>query len=247
MFCRTPTLSRVLYESVNRKKTTLPEHKRTAVTTVLCKYSNIYCQYLNSYQKQLGLMLRSSNATKQTINKLCKLYDCISYQQISKILNGYSKETDSLMEKWGDEEVMQCGDNLDVRSNVRYEGDGKSYHDIHMYNHIIYKSPIPTTDLSDEIPEVDLSTISYDQFLLSTEEEDSFLGALKFVVVDSWHRNVAETAHPIPPANKYSELMKCKTEKVGVHRSYIEGKMSNCTPLYLCGYSCLCFHIFIMY
>lgn len=168
----------------------------------------------------MGLVLRSSHTTKRVINKLCKLYDSVSYQLIKNILKEYAKENGTLMKEWADQEVVQCGDNLDVRSSVRFEGNGQSYHDIHMYNNIIYKSPIPTSELSDDIPEVDISQISYDQFLFNTEEEEEFLGALRYVVMESWQGHVQKSILPTPPANKYAELMNSRTEKVSAHTLY---------------------------
>ena len=70
---------------------------------------------------------------------------------MTKILRQYSKDTNELMKEWEKEEVTHCGDSLDIRSSVRFEGDSKSYQDLHMYNNIVYKSPVPTTNLSDDI------------------------------------------------------------------------------------------------
>lgn len=213
---RTPTLARVITESVEKNDQPASASKKTAVTTVLCKLACIYNMNLNAYQKQVGLTLRSSRLTKTSINRFSRLYDSVSYKTMTKMLRQYSKDTNELMKEWEKEEVIHCGDNLDIRSTVRFEGDSKSYHDLHMYNNMVYKSPIPTTNLSDDIPTVDVGDIDYSQFLLTVDEEDRLMKAMSFSVLNSWRNNVemCTNINVTPPPNKYGDLMVLKTQKV---------------------------------
>ena len=185
----------------------LPQKKK------ICNYYS-HLQELNAYQKLHGLCLRTSGTSKKTINKLSELHDCVSYTTLTNILNSYSEESKKLMAQWSDTPIVHCGDNLDVRSRARFEGGKVSYHDIHMYNNIVFKARVPVQDLSDDIPTVDVSKIDYNQFLLDKSEQQSLLDLMKSQIKESWRAHISDTVTVSFPANKYAAEMKLKTEKV---------------------------------
>lgn len=118
------------------------------------------------------------------------------------------------MGEWAGEEVVHCGDNLDIRSKVRFEVDGVSCHDVHLYNNMVYKSRVPVSHLSDEIPIVDLQQIDYSVFLLSSSEEEEILNLFKYHIMNSWNTMLGGNLKVDEPFNKYSSEMKNKSEKV---------------------------------
>ena len=211
--CRTPTLYKLLKKSLVQRHG-LPQRKKAAVVTVLCKICNIYSVNLNAYQKFFGLCLRTSGTSKKTIHKLSQLYDSVCYTTLTNILNDYSNESKDLMRKWANTPVLHCGDNLDIRSRARFEGGGVSYHDIHLYNNMLFKSRIPIDNLSDVIPAVDLPDINYNQFILSEEEEQSLSQLMKSVTKETWQSHISNSISVTYPPNKYASQMKLKTEKV---------------------------------
>ena len=214
----TSTLYKVLTQlAVNRHG--LPQRKKAAIVSTLCKLSNIYNVELNAYQKLHGLCLRTSGTSKKAINKLSQLYDSVCYTTLTNIMNDYSKESKALMAEWAAAPVIHCGDNLDIRSHARYEGRGVSSHDIHLYNNIIFKCRVPVDHLSDVTPSVDLSNIDYGQFILNGEEEQSLAELVKSVVKESWQSHLSNTVKVAYPPNKYATEMKCKTEKVKLFNS----------------------------
>ena len=118
------------------------------------------------------------------------------------------------MRKWTTTPVIHCGDNLDIRSWARFEGGSASYHDIHLYNDMIFKSRIPIDNLSDVYPAVNLCDISFDQFRLNEEEEQSLSQLMKSLIKETRQSHRSNSVSATYPPNKYSSQMKLKSEKV---------------------------------
>ena len=113
-----------ILEKKKKKKDVITSHKKTAMLTLLCKLSNINNKNLAAYQKQFGFLLRTSRATKKTTNNLSRLHDTVAYSTLTKIMKKFSKRNDADVRAWKSVETIHCGDNLDVRSQVSFEGDG---------------------------------------------------------------------------------------------------------------------------
>ena len=205
--------------SVQRKEM-LPEEKKIAVVTVICKIINIFNQKMNALQKITGLRLRQGGCSKRVINEFNKTFDSVSYPTILSILDKYSKDADVDIAKWQHEDVIHVGDNVDVRKSARHELGGVSHHDIHMYNNMLYKARINTSSLSDVPPalpshaeEVDLT-----QFIPNAEEQLQLIARLSSLVGKTWGfisalSSQVEHLNSLPQS-KYSAEMAQKSEKV---------------------------------
>ena len=207
-------LHRVLHSSVKGQSKQISDQKSRGLVSAMCKIVNIRNCNLNAYQKLVGLCLRTSGTSKKTISKLSKLYDTVSYTTLTSLLDTCAEKSRAKMGEWAGEEVVHCGDNLDIRSKVRFEVDGVSCHDVHLYNNMVYKSRVPVSHLSDEIPIVDLQQIDYSVFLLSSSEEEEILNLFKYHIMNSWNTMLGGNLKVDEPFNKYSSEMKNKSEKV---------------------------------
>ena len=107
-FYRTPVLARLLKECSKKKDKNLSKEKEIAVTTVLCKLVNIYNVELNAHQKLFGLLLRTSGTSKRAINKLCKMYDSVSYSTLTKILDNFAQRAQSNGVRWNNQVVIHA-------------------------------------------------------------------------------------------------------------------------------------------
>ena len=81
----------ILEKKKKKKRDVITSHKKTAMLTLLCKLSIIYNQNLGAYQKQVGFLLRTSRATKKTINNLSRLHDTVAYSTLTKIMKKFSE------------------------------------------------------------------------------------------------------------------------------------------------------------
>ena len=217
-FCRTPVLYKVATESLATKKQT-NKAKEIAITTVLCKMANIRNCELNAYQKMYGFCLRSSGTCKRTINKLSKLCDSVSYNSLTNILDAFSSEARENISKWANDTVVHAGDNLDIRSKVRFESCGLSYHDVHLYNNMLYKARISVQHLSDEPkPPFDVATTDYSQFLPNRDEQQAMLTLMEYQILCVWKEldPGMEDVAIQEPVNAWSAEMKTKTEKASL-------------------------------
>lgn len=190
--------------------------KRTAIMTTLCKLANIYNVNLNSYQKCSGLALHTAGLSKAGVSRCSKLYDSVSYNTLQSLLDSFAKESDNLMQNSANDTIIHAGDNLDIRTSSRFEGGGVSYHELHLYYSMIYKSRIDVDHLSRTIPAMDLDSTDYTQFLLSSAEENGLIQLMVQHVLSSWRLFVSEhiTVKDSPP--KYPQEMASKTQKVSI-------------------------------
>ena len=216
MYSRTSVLYRIITQSLAEKKR-LTMEKEIAITTVLCKIANIRNCNLNAYQKMYDFCLRSSSTCKRTINKLSKLYDSVSYSTLTNLLDEFSNEARDNISKWADETTIHAGDNLDIRSKVRFESSGLSYHDVHLYYNMLYKARICVDHLSDEPkPSFDVATTDYSQFLPSKDEQETLLKLMEYQILSVW-KEVDPAMEDVvieEPFNEWNAEMKSKTEKV---------------------------------
>ena len=180
----------------------------------MCKIAHIYNAYLNAYQKLFGLSLRTSGTSKRSINKYSQLYDSVCYNTLTSLLDNFGEQSKILMANWANETVIHVGDNLDIRAQVRYEGQGVSYHELHLYNNMVYKSRIDVNELSDDLPEVQLDEIDYSQFILNADEEREMLSLMKYHILSNWKTHIDQSLKPIEPFVKHASAMASKTEKV---------------------------------
>ena len=181
----------LLNEVCKNNEGKLCDEKHTAIVTMLCKVANIKCVQLNACQKLCGLLLRTSSTTTNTINKLSKLYDAVANKTLTKLLDQYSDETKEEIRKCAGENVIHAGDILDKRSKARYEVSGVSYHDVHLYNNMLYKARIPMDGLSDVKPTPPTpSEVDYRTFILSQAEEEKLLDLFQFAVLSAWQNHV---------------------------------------------------------
>lgn len=186
---------------------------------MLLKYCNIYNDKLNAYQKLCGIRLLRGGVTKRLLNEFNATYDTVNYKTVNVILDRFASQASAELEKWKGLDVVHCGDNVDVRKKARYELAGKSGHDIHMYNNMLYKARTPTSNLSD-IPPVPpaIRDVDYTKFIPDELEKQQLLDALSPIIAQSWCaiddlKSHAEPLTVISP-HAYSAEMKQKTEKV---------------------------------
>lgn len=210
-------LYKILINGVSRNNKQLSTEKTKALVTVLSKIANIYCLPLNAYQKIIGLCLRTLGTSKRTINKLSRLYESVSYNTLTNLLDKYSKDGKNNIKNLADDVVIHAGDNLDVRSKVRFECSGLSYHDIHLYNNMVYKTRIQVESLSNDLPpDFQTKDIDFAQFLLSSDEEAELLNLVVYNIMMSWKGSLSATkCNKVPKLKvKYSKEMASKTESV---------------------------------
>lgn len=217
---RTPALYRIITQAVINEEHPGKKDKRVPLTTVYCKIANIRNQNLNAYQKLTGLDLRASSTTKSMIQRASKMHDSVSYSTLTKILDEYATETKKMIASWKDEVTIHCGDNLDVRTQKRYEGGGTSVHELHLYNNMLYKARTCVEDLSDIKPDpIDITTVDYSQFLLSKSEENHLLDHMNFHIRNVWKEHLSPSVVAPVPLHSNSEYSNKKTEKVCVSQA----------------------------
>ena len=178
--------------------------------------ANIHNQDLNAYQKQFGLYLRTSGTSKDCIQHISKLYDSVCYETQTSILDKYSKNIDTALSQWREDQVVHAGDNLDIRSSARFEGGGSSGHDLHLYTNMLYKARIDVSSLDDSTPIVRWDDIDYSKFILNHAEESMLMNVMSYLVKTSWKTYIDPTLRPDAPLNKYASEMATKTEKVSI-------------------------------
>ena len=171
---------------------------------------------MNAYQKLYGLSLRTSGATKSMINKASLLYDSVSYSTLTQILDCFADQSKVIMLSWRNETVIHCGDNLDYRSSKRHESGGTSFHQVHLYNNMLYKSRINVDGLDRNEPSVNLQDMDYSQFLLNKEEEEILLQNMAYHIADSWKATVSDTISLQQPSHAYPDEATRVTEKVKI-------------------------------
>lgn len=213
-FCRTPILHRILFDGVKGGKKSLSESKQRGLITVLCKVAAIRNQNLNAYQKLTGMCLRTSGTSKNTITKLNKLYECVSYNTLTSMLDNCKESSSELMKQWATSPVTHAGDNLDIRSKARFEADGVSSHDIHLYTNMVYKARISTEELSCDSPAVDINNVDYSKCILNGDEQNKLVEIMEYSATCSLKRHLGGTFEIKEPYNEFAEEMAIKTEKV---------------------------------
>ena len=70
---------------------------------------------------------------------MSKTRDSASYGTLTNILKKFVKLSEERVTAWVAEgtPLIHMGDNVDIRSMKREEGDGKSSSDLHMYNNCV--------------------------------------------------------------------------------------------------------------
>ena len=198
----------------------IPQDKRVAMLTVICKIANIHNQTLNALQKIYGLQLRQVGCSKTGIETFNRLHDCVSYPTILSTLDAFAKETDDHLRNFSNSEVTHVGDNVDVRLKVRHELDSRSYHDLHMYNNMLYKARIQTDHLEDTPPAVptNANSVDYSKFIPSQDDQTHLLSRLEPLIAKVWSHVNAINKHAsdlsVIPPHQYSAEMRCRSEKV---------------------------------
>ena len=180
-----PVFYQLLFSCVKGSSKQMSDSKKRGLISVMCKIMNIRNQNLNAYQKVNGLSLLTSGTSKRAIGRLSQLYDTVSYSTLSGILDICAEKSKRLMAEWAAETVIQAGDNLDIRSQARFENEGVSFHDIHLYNNLLYKSRIPVHHLSDDIPDVCLDDVDYGSFILNEEEDKKLVDMMTYHIKKS--------------------------------------------------------------
>ena len=211
-------LYKLLTESLKRTKE-LSKQKRFGLLTGLCKILNIYNDKLNAYAKINGLRLKRAGVTKRMLRELNLTFDSVSYPTILRLLDRYSDEAMQRINNWQGENLHHCGDNVDVLLKARYELQGKSTTDLHMYNNMLYRPRINLDHLSDVPPTVpELQAIPLSQFILNSAEQRLLLENLEHQVAMTWGK-MDKLSDPlrdlaVDKTHLYSQEMKCVTEKV---------------------------------
>ena len=215
-YYRAPTVYSVAMATVTRDGEQLKQNKTNATAGALAKLGNIYNIHLNAYGKLNGLLLRASGCNKRTINKLSVLYDSVSYTCLTNMMDSYANEAKSYLPKLASETVIHIGDNVDVRSQVRHESSGNSFHDVHMYNSMMVKARACVDALSDtpQKPPAE-EEVNFSEFLIGEEEQRMITLAGGRCICSSWSHHVdgvnVEVDHR---PQKHTDAMKKKSEKV---------------------------------
>ena len=95
LFVRTPTLLKLLKDSLSKKsrKRKFSKQKHLGLVTVICKILNIYNQNLNGLSKINGLRMSRAGMTKRSIREFNQTYDTVSYQTINRVLDSFAKKS----------------------------------------------------------------------------------------------------------------------------------------------------------
>lgn len=195
------------------------EVKERALVTAICKILYIYNTNLNAYHKIVGIQLKTAGTSKAVITKFSKLYDSVAYNTITNVLNVFATEAKSKLYELCSQVHQQAGDNLDVRSKVRFELGGMSYHDVHMYNNMAYSIRIPVEGLSTvPPPEFNIEDIDFSKFLLSAEEEVELFELATHCILTTWKLLPALKSMRVGrPQMKYATEMSKISKKVKCH------------------------------
>lgn len=194
---------------IERKKKKVTEKKRIGVLTVICKLLFIYNQNLNAYAKITGIRLIQSGLTKRMIEELSLTYDSVTYKTIQTIFERFAAESETRVNAWS-QEVIHCGDNLDIRKAVRHELAGRSGHELHLYNNMLFKHRVDVSNLSDEPPTPPHSDkVDFSLFLPCVKEQTDLKEHLQATINLVVSPSAASTS-----THTYSAEMKQKTHKV---------------------------------
>ena len=221
LFVRTPTLLKLLKDSLSKKsrKRKFSKQKHLGLVTVICKILNIYKQNLNGLSKINGLRMSRAGMTKRSIREFNQTYDTVSYQTINRVLDSFAKKSVARVRTWKGLNVSHCGDNVDKRIKKRHEMEGKSNLDLHMYNNALYKPRIMVDNLSDEPPTVpDVNDIDLSQFIVNTDEGARLKELAEIMIAQTWSKieRLKDLAAPFSSdtPHEFSAEMKLKSEKV---------------------------------
>ena len=201
------------------KNEKLPENKRTAIVTTICKLCYIYNDRLNGLAKIQGLRLLKAGCSKNALGTSNQLYDCVSYWTILRIMDHFALKADEQLQEIK-REVVHIGDNVDKRLSARHESSSKTGKDFHFYNNMLYLTRIDTSHLSDVPPEgpKTVEEVDFTVFIPNETEQKTLIDRLHYVTCDVWKNvtalHTAADALSQPPAHKYEAEMKQKSVKV---------------------------------
>ena len=185
---------------------------------MIFKLLYIYNKDLNAYQKYVACDINGADSPKGLSLNLIR-HMTVSYETVNALLDSFAAESMNALSNWREQDVVHCGDNVDIRKKARYELAGRSGVDLHMYNNILYKTRVNVDTLSDIPPSVpSADEVDYSQFILDAEANKTLMGQLKPLVARSWSMSQDKDEHlksctSLPP-HEYAAEMKLKSERV---------------------------------
>lgn len=223
---RLPTLTDILMQSVLRDTDSEEnsKQKKIGLLTVICKTLYIYNRNLSGYAKITGLRLRQAGCSKEALTVSNKLYDCVSYITINRVLDTFSAQADEKIAELANGTVIHCGDNVDKSQKSRHELTGRSRHDLHMYNNMIYQARIDVSSFSDAVPPHptlnDIEEVDLKKFFPSMRDQDNLIDRLACHVSDVWRQipclKEAATEMSKLPSHKYVPEMSQPSKKAHI-------------------------------
>lgn len=113
-----------------------------AVTTVIGKCLGLHSDSLSALRTYYSLILSHSGLTDAGMNRLAKLYDCVTHQSILQKLNGIATRYDMEMKTWEQYNIVL--DNVDIYIKPRRETASVSNKMFHMVQAIAVKDRVLT-------------------------------------------------------------------------------------------------------
>lgn len=130
-----PTLTSVLVSACTRKDQCNLKEKtldsiQPAITTLIGKCLGIYSRRLSALRSIYSLILSDGGITDSCMNRLAKLYDTVTHQNIIGKVNDLAGRFDAELQHWNDFSIVF--DNVDMMVKPRREAADKSNQMYHM-------------------------------------------------------------------------------------------------------------------
>lgn len=184
---------------------------------VIGKCLGIYSRRMSAIRSLYSLLLSDGGVTDSCMNRLAKLYDCVTHQSIIGRLNDIAKRYNVELQTWPDFCVVF--DNVDAMIKPRRQTAEKQNVMTHMVQAIAVKDRVLPPDLSD--PSSNKPNIAIEDVkpadLYPTPQDDLALSKLMVqMVLEVWSEMPALASHDLVEhrPHQYTEYTSKKSKQV---------------------------------
>lgn len=192
-----------------------PEYLVPAITTLLGKCLGIYSDNFSALRTYYSLILSNGGLTDATMNRLARMYDCVTHQNIIKKLSAMAERYDASMKTWKEFNIVL--DNVDIYVKPRREASNRSNTMHHMVQAIAVKDRVLTTKTNENRqPMVDIENLQPSHVYPTANDRKAVEQLMCDKIIDVLVEMpaVAKLGISIDHSHQHSAEMKQKSELV---------------------------------
>lgn len=192
-----------------------------AITTVIGKCVGVYSRKMSAQRTFYSIVLNHGGIKDSAMNRLAKLCDCVTHQNLLSKLNAIADRYDLELIQWRKqcEEYGIVFDNVDLLVRPRRETQSTANTMYHMVQAMAVKERVTTTGtgLDTTSPATTIDTIQPENVIPSNDDYRSIRSLMINQVLKIWAEMPCMTSLKLPilsEQHEYSDVMKKRSEMV---------------------------------